>query len=103
MSRKNIADFDIVGVDKNTGALVIKDIGVDCISVTNDAENVVRRLSVYGHLKPQQRLFYWDSEGTPGELVVDWTLHQGKLSCVFRTYGPATIELEDKWRDPFKE
>lgn len=39
-------------------------------TITNDVENVVRRLIESGRLKPGQRLFYHDSEGDLTEAIV---------------------------------
>lgn len=39
-------------------------------TITNDVENVVRRLVENGRLKPSQRLFYRDSEGDLTEAIV---------------------------------
>jgi hypothetical protein len=39
-------------------------------TITNDVENVVRRLVENGRLKPGQRLFYRDSEGDLTEAIV---------------------------------
>lgn len=50
--------------------VVIRDVGRDCMSVTNDAEAVVRDLHRNGMLSGQ-RLFYYDSEGQLDELKHD--------------------------------
>jgi hypothetical protein len=57
----------------NADRLIIKDVGPwDAhLSVTNDAEGVVRRLLASGDLNPEQRLFCWDSEGELGELLFE--------------------------------
>lgn len=50
--------------------LVIRDVGVECMSVTNDAEAVVEDLAAKGLLPPGRRLFYYDSDGQLDELLV---------------------------------
>jgi hypothetical protein len=50
--------------------LVIKDIGRDAKSVTNDAENVVADLIKQGHLPAGRRLLYYDSDGQLDELLI---------------------------------
>jgi hypothetical protein len=63
--RTNKSEWTIIhnGVE----GLVIRDDGTDCISVTNDAENVVARLA---SLLGPRRLFYFDSLGDFDELLV---------------------------------
>lgn len=53
--------------------LVIRDIGPwdQHPTITNDAEHVVERLIIDGHLPPGRRLFYYDSEGDLGELLIE--------------------------------
>lgn len=60
--------------------ILIKDIGGDCMSVTNDAESVVRDLHRNGILGDRQ-LLYIDSEGS-----VDEIKHDGK--GVFQGFAP---------------
>jgi hypothetical protein len=60
--------------------IVIRDVGRDCMSVTNDAEAVVRDLQRNGMLDGR-RLFYYDSEGQIDELK-----HDG--NGVFRGFAP---------------
>lgn len=60
--------------------LVIRDVGRECISVTNDAESVVRDLHRNGILEGR-RLFYYDSEGQLDELK-----HDG--NGTFQGYAP---------------
>lgn len=52
--------------------LVIRDVGPwdEFLSVTNDAVAVVQRLVVAGLLPVGRRLFCYDSEGEPGELLI---------------------------------
>lgn len=50
--------------------LVIKDVGRDARSVTNDAENVVTDLVKQGHLPKGRRLLYYDSMGQLDEIKV---------------------------------
>lgn len=61
------ANYEIV--EDLTDRLVIRDLGPwdRFMSVTNDAENVVKELA--GRLNGR-RLFYYDSEGFLGELLV---------------------------------
>lgn len=58
---------------KTTQKVVIQDMGpwTNHYTVTNDAENVVKRLLESKDLRPGQRLFYYDSDGDPGELVLN--------------------------------
>lgn len=64
------ANFTIVKADSEV--LVIKDIGPwdQHLSVTNDAENVVKCLVKKGMLPPGRKLLYYDSSGQLDELVV---------------------------------
>lgn len=50
--------------------IVIRDVGKNCMSVTNDAESVVRDLQRNGMLDSRQ-LFYYDSEGQLDEIKHD--------------------------------
>jgi hypothetical protein len=50
--------------------VVIRDVGRECMSVTNDAEAVVRDLQRNGMLD-KRRLFYYDSDGQLDELKHD--------------------------------
>jgi len=52
--------------------LVIRDIGPwdEYLSVTNDAENVVKELRAIGMLPDGRRLFYIDTEGESAEIVI---------------------------------
>jgi hypothetical protein len=52
--------------------IVIRDVGRECMSVTNDAEAVVRDLQRNGMLD-KRRLFYYDSDGQLDELKHDGT------------------------------
>ena len=60
------ADYKIVRA--NADELVIRDVGVGCMSVTNDAEAVVMELVRSG--LDGRRLLYYDTEGELDELVV---------------------------------
>lgn len=60
--------------------IFIKDIGENCMTVTNDAEAVVRDLHRNGLLGDRQ-LLYADSEGTVDELK-----HDGQ--GVFKGFAP---------------
>ena len=68
--------------------LVIRDVGPwdQHLTVTNDAESVVEELLCSHHLRPGQRLFYYDTEGQLDELVVK----DGKFAGF--APGPATAE-----------
>lgn len=63
--------------------VVIADVGTTQMSVTNDAEAVVRDLHERGALRGR-RLFYYDSEGRLDELV-----HDGR--GVFVNFAPGPI------------
>lgn len=61
--------------------VVIRDVGNNgCMTVTNDAEGVVRGLHANGMLGAR-RLFYYDSEGTLDEIK-----HDGKGA--FKGFAP---------------
>jgi hypothetical protein len=51
--------------------LVIRDVGVECMSITNDAEAVVEDLWGMGMLPPGRRVFYYDSNGDLDELLIE--------------------------------
>lgn len=53
-------------------SLVLKDLGPwdRYPTITNDAESVVERLLSTGDLAPEQRLFYFDSDGHLDEILV---------------------------------
>jgi len=63
------SQFEIV---ENIGEepLVIRDVGRDAKSVTNDAENVVADLRRSGRLPDGRRLLYYDSSGQLDEIKV---------------------------------
>ena len=63
------AKFDIIR-DQPGMPLLIKDVGHNsgCPTVTNDAENVVRKLK--DRLAGRQ-LYYIDSGGQPDEIIID--------------------------------
>lgn len=63
--------------------ILIKDVGKDCMSVTNDAEAVVRDLHRNGILG-DRRLLYIDSEGEIDELK-----HDG--NGAFQGFAPGRI------------
>lgn len=65
---KNRAQFDIVKSD--AASITIRDVGRGCISVTNDAEAVVREMHDDFGLGAR-RLFYHDSTDQVDELVHD--------------------------------
>lgn len=81
----NGAKFVVLGTEPLFGgALVIQDVGSDCKSVTNDAEAVVKVLLETKTLRPEQRLFYYDSAGSFDEL-----LHDGKQFTGFKHHETA--------------
>ena len=49
--------------------IYIKDVGVNCRSVTNDAENVVEKLFKENSMSSMTRIFYKDSAGQIDELL----------------------------------
>jgi hypothetical protein len=60
--------------------MLIVDVGHNtCMSVTNDAENVVASLARDGYLTSAKRLLYLDSDGRKDEI-----LHDGKKFRGFR-------------------
>ena len=56
-------------------------------TVTSQAEYVVAWLVLSGKLTPAKRLFYHDSEGEAGELLVKWP------EGTFAGFAPAPAEL----------
>ena len=58
--------------DEGTKPLLIRDLGPwdKHMSITNGAEDVVRRLVAAGRLPEGRRLFYYDSEGQLDEILV---------------------------------
>lgn len=62
------ANFEIVSTEPFS--VTIRDLGPwdKHLSVTNDAEGVIKRLMAAGQLKLGQRLFYYDSDGDFAEL-----------------------------------
>ena len=64
------ANYSIVTRECGPGRTVIRDVGPHdkYPTVTNDVENVVDRLRATGHLR--ERLFYYDSEGDLGEILL---------------------------------
>ena len=67
-ARYVVVEDDLLDADP----LVIRDVGPwdKRPTVTNDAEDVVRRLVEEGRLPEGRRLLYYDSEGNLDELVV---------------------------------
>ncbi len=63
------ANYEIV--ERTPEKLVIYDVGPwnEYLTVTNAAEDVVDELIKSGTLKPDQRLFYYDSEGECDEIL----------------------------------
>ncbi len=77
--------------DSPDGTVVIRDTGHDQgrPSVTNDAEAVVETiLRIIGRLgePPDTRIFYYDSDGTPGELA-----HDGQRFVGFRPWAGSNV------------
>ena len=68
MNRNANYSIVVAGPDQ----IVIRDVGPwdKYLTVTNDAENVVRELAVQGLLPAGRRLFYYDSGGRLDELLV---------------------------------
>jgi len=64
------ANYVIVAVGPDR--IVIRDVGPwhEYMTVTNDAENVVRELTVQDLLPAGRRLFYYDSDGRLDEILV---------------------------------
>jgi hypothetical protein len=50
--------------------LVIRDIGFECMSVTNDVENVVEELVKLHLLDGNRPLYYIDSDGKMDEILI---------------------------------
>lgn len=71
MSPRARARWEVVS-RREDGGLVIRDIGHDGPhpTVTNDAEAVVSDLLAAGELASWGRLYYFDSEGEPGEILI---------------------------------
>jgi hypothetical protein len=65
------AQWEVVDRMSTDDWLVIKDVGDHsrCYTVTNDADNVVKRLISEGLLGLAQRLFYFDSGGDLDEII----------------------------------
>lgn len=65
--------------------ILIRDLGPwdECPTVTNDAEGVVKRLLESGKLEVGDRLFYFDSEGEFGELLIKDGAFAGFGKAVF--------------------
>lgn len=65
------ANFEIVANHPGK-PLVIRDVGPwdSHLSVTNDAEQVVKRLVGRGLLPEGRRLFYFDSDGQEDEILI---------------------------------
>ncbi len=58
-----------------------------CLTITNDVEFVVKELTRTGMLKPDQHLFYYDSEGQYAKIIH----RDGK----FLMFAPAIGDLEE--------
>ena len=78
------ANFEIVGVESTHERLIIRDVGPwdERLTVTNDAENVVRDLAATGALRSDRRLWYYDSTGRLDEI-----LHADGVFVGFRALG----------------
>lgn len=68
----NEARFMIDPYESTPDCLVIRDRGPwnVYLTITNDAENVVRRLIKSGHLTPGRRLLYYDSYENLDEILI---------------------------------
>jgi len=77
------ANYEIV--ERRRDRLVIRDVGPwdQFATVTNAAEYVADELWGLAELFDGMRLFYYDSEGEPTEILLD-------ESCNFRGFAPAT-------------
>lgn len=66
------AMFEIVSPRDKDEFFIIRDVGynTNCLSVTNDAENVVTRVVALKSYTPGQRLFYFDSDDNLDELKI---------------------------------
>jgi hypothetical protein len=69
--------------------IFISDIGQNCRNVTNDAENVVKRLYLEYEITDKTRIFYEDSYGR-----VDEILHSGETFKGFKA-GHEGVDLGD--------
>jgi hypothetical protein len=67
--------------------LIIKDLNLGSMSVTNDAKNVVKDLSARLNGRP---LYYYDSDGQPGELKYTCA-HSGDAEFVSFGPGPGNM------------
>jgi hypothetical protein len=63
--------FEIVGLSR--ARIVIRDVGNhrEVLTVMNDIEGVIARLTLQGLLPIGRRLLYWDSQGELTEAVLD--------------------------------
>jgi hypothetical protein len=90
-----LGESNVRVVARSDSALTIQDMGPwdRFKSVTNDAEGVVRDLLFVGLLKPNQRLFYYDSDGQLDELC-----HDGERFTGFKP-GPRQDppQLDEHW------
>jgi len=64
----NHAKYEII--DNTEHLITIIDVGLTCISVTNDAEWIVSDLSKKGYLTEGKKLRYFDSSGENDEILV---------------------------------
>jgi hypothetical protein len=69
------SNYDLVHTETTRERLLIRDLGGG-MTVTNDAEAVVRELTMAGLLWPGRRLLYYDSAGSCDEI-----LHDGEGHC----------------------
>ena len=70
MKKLSRSQWQVVSPESSEACLVIRNIGDDCISVTNNVENVVANLVRGGFLPEGQRLMYYDSDGALDEICV---------------------------------
>lgn len=84
---------------------VIRDTGHDCgcPTITNDAEGVVAELAATGHLRPETRLLYHDSEGDLTQILHDGRRFLGFAHPTVCTtpgcYGPGP-DVADQGPEP---
>jgi hypothetical protein len=84
--RRLRARFDVVY--EGGGVVAVMDCGGENMSVTNDAEAVVKHLCASGELKPGDRLIYCDAEGRWSELVHS----RGEFMCYAHVGGRTLAE-----------
>lgn len=63
------SDYEIVRINPESSEVTIRDLNLGRMSVTNDAESVVRDLREKSVLRDGWRLFYYDSDGALDEIT----------------------------------